>query len=248
MALHGGLIPYGGTFLVFSDYMRPSVRLAALMELPVVYVWTHDSVWIGEDGPTHQPVEHLAALRAVPDLHVVRPADANETVVAWRAALERRDGPTALVLTRQSLPILDRGAVSGALRGGYVLREAPDDEPEVILIATGSEVHLALEAQEQLNEEGVQARVVSMPCWACFDAQPQTYRDEVIPPAVTARLAVEAGSPMGWERYVGCQGEVVGIERFGASAPYKDLMKKFGFTAEVVAERARAVLERVASA
>jgi transketolase len=251
MALHGGVIPYGGTFLVFSDYMRPSVRLAALMELPVTYVWTHDSVWIGEDGPTHQPVEHLAALRAMPNLHVVRPADANETVAAWRSALERRDGPTALVLTRQSLPVLDPNAFAGAeaaARGGYALSEAPSGDPEVLLIATGSEVHLALDAQERLAEDGVQARVVSMPCWACFEAQPQSYRDEVLPPEVTARLAIEAGSPLGWERYVGCQGDVMGIERFGASAPYRELMEAFGFTAETVAERARALLERVTSA
>ena len=251
MALHGGVIPYGGTFLVFSDYMRPSVRLAALMELPVIYVWTHDSIWIGEDGPTHQPVEHLAALRAVPNLHVVRPADANETAVAWRSALKHRDGPTALVLTRQSLPVLDRDALAGAegaARGGYVLSEAPEGYPEVVLIATGSEVHLALDAQARLSEKGVQARVVSMPCWACFEAQPQSYRDEVLPPDISARLAVEAGSSFGWERYVGCQGEVMGIDRFGASAPFKDLMESFGFTAEVVAERAQALLDRAANA
>lgn len=251
MALHGGLIPYGGTFLVFSDYMRPSVRLAALMELPVVYVWTHDSVWIGEDGPTHQPVEHLAALRAIPDLHVVRPADANETAAAWRSALERRDGPTALVLTRQSLDVVggDVGTIlRGAARGGYVLREAPGGRPNVLLIASGSEVHLALEGQERLAEEGVQARVVSMPCWACFDEQPKRYRDEVLPPEVRARLAIEAGVSMGWERYVGQEGDVMGIDHFGASAPYKDLMKAFGFTAETVAERAVAVVERAASA
>ena len=251
MALHGGLIPFGGTFLVFSDYMRPSVRLAALMELPVVYVWTHDSVWIGEDGPTHQPVEHLAALRAIPNLHVVRPADANETAAAWLSALEHRTAPTALVLTRQSLPVMDRDVLTGsggAARGGYVLSEAPDGEPEVLLIATGSEVHLALKAQECLANEGVQARVVSMPCWACFDAQPTSYRDEVLPPGITARLAIEAGVSMGWRRYVGSQGEVMGINHFGASAPYKDLTKAFGFTAEAVTERALAVLARVASA
>jgi len=227
------------------------VRLAALMELPVVYVWTHDSVWIREDGPTHQPVEHLAALRAIPNLHVVRPADANETAAAWLSALERRAGPTALVLTRQSLPVMDRDVLTGsggAARGGYVLSEAPDGEPEVLLIATGSEVHLALKAQECLADEGVQARVVSMPCWACFDAQPTSYRDEVLPPGITARLAIEAGVSMGWRRYVGSQGEVMGINHFGASAPYKDLTKAFGFTAEAVTERALAVLERVASA
>jgi transketolase len=246
MALHGELIPYGGTFLVFTDYMRPPVRLAAMMELPVVYVWTHDSVWIGEDGPTHQPVEHLAGLRAIPNLEVIRPADANETVTAWRVALERRDGPTGIVLTRQSVPILDRGGSPnhGDLeRGAYVLRDAPGDSPDLILIATGSEVHLALEAQEALAERGVQACVVSMPCWERFEAQSESYRNEVLPPEVTARLAIEAAAPLGWERYVGLEGAVMGIERFGASAPYRDLMKKFGFTAEVVAKRALEILE-----
>ncbi len=247
MALHGELIPYGGTFLVFSDYMRPAVRLAAMMELPLIYVWTHDSVWIGEDGPTHQPVEHLAGLRAIPNLEVMRPADANETAAAWRAALERRDGPTGIVLTRQSMPILDRGEVVGAGGlecGAYVLRDAPGGSPDLILVATGSEVHLALEAQETLAEQDVKARVVSMPCWKRFDAQSASYRDEVLPPEVPARLAIEAAAPLGWERYVGSEGAVMGIDRFGASAPYRDLMKHFGFTPEAVAQRALGVLER----
>ncbi len=232
MALHGGLIPYGGTFLVFSDYMRPAVRLAAMMHLPVVYVWTHDSLWIGEDGPTHQPVEHLAALRAIPNLTLIRPCDANETAEAWRAALRRRDGPTALVLTRQNLPILDRSEMAGAqnlARGAYVLRDAPEGDPDLVLIASGSEVHLALAAQEGLMERGVRARVVSMPSWELFDAQPPEYRAAVLPPAVP-KIAIEAARPLGWERYVGPDGTVIGIGRFGASAPYQVLMEKFGFT------------------
>jgi len=248
MALHGGVIPYGGTFLVFTDYMRPAIRLAALMELPVVYVWTHDSVWIGEDGPTHQPVEHLASLRAIPNLDVIRPADANETAAAWRAALERRDGPTGLVLTRQALPVLDRDAstsADGVARGAYVIRETPDGAPELILIATGSEVALAIEAQTLLAERAVSARVVSMPSWKRFDEQPASYRNQVLPPDILPRLAVEAAVPLGWERYVGWQGAVLGMERFGASAPYRDLMETFGFTAEDVAERALEVLEKV---
>jgi transketolase len=245
MALHGGLIPYGATFLIFTDYMRPTIRLAAMMGLPVIYVWTHDSVWIGEDGPTHQPVEQLAGLRAIPNLQVVRPADANETVAAWRVALERRDGPTGLVLTRQSLPILERSKSASAdnlERGAYVVSEPAAGSPEVILIATGSEVHLAIKAQLILAEAGVTARVVSMPCWKRFDAQPVSYRNKVLPPEVTTRLAVEAAVPLGWERYVGPKGEVIGLERFGASAPYGDLMEEFGFTPQAVAGRAMALL------
>ncbi|HIE39757.1 MAG TPA: transketolase, partial [Anaerolineae bacterium] len=241
MALHGGLLPYGGTFLVFSDYMRPSVRLAAMMHLPVVYVWTHDSVWIGQDGPTHQPVEHLAALRAIPNLLLIRPSDANETVVAWKVALERRDGPTGLLLTRQALPVLDRSGMAGAenlVRGAYVLRDAAGGSPDLILIGSGSEVHLALEAQDRLIERGVATRVVSMPSWELFDAQPRSYRETVLPPTVRARLAIEAGVGQGWERYVGPAGDVMSVERFGASAPHKVLMEKFGFTPEAVVERA----------
>jgi len=251
MALHGGVIPYGSTFLVFSDYMRPSIRLAAMMELPVVYVFTHDSIGIGEDGPTHQPVEQLAALRAIPRLTVIRPADAAETVVAWRVALEHREGPVALLLTRQKLPVLDRAALGpadGLVRGAYVLADADGGRAKarssaVILIATGSEVHVALAAQGRLVEQGVKARVVSMPSWELFERQPQSYRDEVLPPEVTARLAIEAGVPLGWHRYVGDRGEVIGIEGFGASAPYKVLWEKYGFTAENVAARALEMLE-----
>ena len=247
MALHGGVIPYGSTFLVFSDYMRPSIRLAAMMEIPVIYVFTHDSIGIGEDGPTHQPIEQLAALRAIPHLTVIRPADATETVVAWRVALEHREGPVALLFTRQRLPVLDRAALApadGLARGAYALADIEGGLPDVILIATGSEVHVALAAQEQLAEQGVKARVVSMPSWELFERQPQSYRDEVLPPEVTARLAIEAGVPQGWHRYVGDGGDVIGIEGFGASAPYKVLWEKYGFTAENVAARALEMLEK----
>jgi transketolase len=252
MALHGGVIPFGSTFLVFSDYMRPSIRLAAMMELPVVYVFTHDSIGIGEDGPTHQPVEQLAALRAIPHLTVIRPADANETVAAWRVALEHRKGPVALLLTRQKLPVLDRAVLAsadGLARGAYVLADADGGRPKarssaVILIATGSEVQVALAAQTRLAGQGVRTRVVSMPSWELFERQPQSYRDEVLPPEVTARLAIEAGVPLGWHRYIGDRGDVIGIEGFGASAPYKVLWEKYGFTAENVAARALEMLER----
>ncbi len=248
MALHGGAIPFGSTFLVFSDYMRPSIRLAAMMELPVIYVFTHDSIGLGEDGPTHQPIEQLAALRAIPNLTVIRPADAGETVAAWRVALEQcHAGPVALLFTRQKLPVLDRAAsatADGLARGAYVLAEAGGGRPDIILIATGSEVHVALAAQERLATQGVKARVVSMPSWELFEQQPQSYRDEVLPPEVTVRLAIEAGVPQGWHRYVGAGGEVIGIEGFGASAPYKVLLEKYGFTAENVAARALEMLER----
>jgi transketolase len=245
MALYGGLLPYGGTFFVFSDYMRPAVRLAALMEQPVIYVWTHDSVWIGEDGPTHQPVEHLAAVRAIPNLVVIRPADANETAAAWRVALERRDGPTALALTRQSLPVLAetrRNYADTVARGAYVLVES-SGIPSLILIATGSEVSVALGARDLLAEKGIAVRVVSMPSWELFDAQPVEYRESVLPPQVTARLAVEAGVSMGWHKYVGPQGDVMSLDHFGASAPYKVLMQEWGFTPEAVAERASKLLK-----
>ncbi|MEA3338711.1 MAG: transketolase [Chloroflexota bacterium] len=246
MALHGGAIVYGGTFLVFSDYMRPAVRLAAMMGLPVVYVWTHDSVWLGEDGPTHQPVEHLAALRAIPNLVVIRPADANETAAAWRAALERRDGPTALILTRQKLPVLFetmRNSAQQVARGAYILVES-SGAPHALIIASGSEVHLALEARELLAQRGIGVRVVSMPSWELFDTQPLEYREAVLPPPVTARLAIEAGVTLGWGKYVGSAGAVIGLDRFGASAPYEVLVEKFGFTAEAVAEWVMRLLGR----
>jgi transketolase len=240
-----GLRPYGGTFLVFSDYMRPAIRLAALMALPTIYVFTHDSIGLGEDGPTHQPVEHLAALRAMPRLWVIRPADANETRVAWQMALERTDGPTALILTRQKVPVLDpaRYPVEEARRGAYVLAEASDGSPRVILLATGSEVGLALEARARLEAEGLPTRVVSMPCWEVFRAQPAAYRDAVLPPAVTARVAVEAASPFGWAEWVGPAGAIVALDHFGASAPYQILMEQFGFTAEHVAAVAAQVAQ-----
>lgn len=237
MAVHGGVIPYGGTFLVFSDYMRPAIRVACLMGVHVIYVFTHDSVGLGEDGPTHQPIEQLAALRAIPNLTVIRPADANETAVAWRLAIESKT-PVALALTRQKVPVLDRTRYAGAeglLRGAYVLSEAPGGRPEAIIIATGSEVQVALAAQELLAGEGVAARVVSMPSWELFEAQPRVYQEQVLPPMVPARVAVEAASPMGWERYVGSQGQVVAIDRFGASAPGATVLAKFGFTPENVA-------------
>ncbi|PSQ89302.1 MAG: transketolase, partial [Bacteroidetes bacterium QS_8_64_10] len=245
IAVHEGLRPYCATFLIFSDYMRPALRLSALMGQPVVFVFTHDSIGLGEDGPTHQPVEHLMALRAIPNLTLIRPADANETVEAWRAALRRTDGPTALALTRQGLPTFDRtelASAEGARRGGYVLRDAPSGEPEIILIGTGSEVQHALSAARTLADDGTQARVVSMPSWELFEAQDEAYREEVLPPEVTRRVSVEAGATTGWERYVGLEGRVIGIDRFGASAPGETVMQKLGFTAENVVENARELL------
>ena len=245
MVLHDGMIPYGGTFLVFSDYMRPSVRLAAMMGLPVIYVWTHDSVWIGEDGPTHQPVEHMAALRMIPNLVLIRPADANETAAAWRVALERRDGPTALILTRQKLPVqfeTMHKPYEKVSKGAYILTES-SGVSNALIIASGSEVALALEARELLVQKGVGVRIVSMPSRELFDAQTVAYRDSVLPPPVTPRLAIEAGVSHGWEKYVGTKGDVMGLDRFGASAPYKVLAEKFGFTAEAVAERLLGLLK-----
>ena len=246
MAVHGGLIPYGGTFLAFSDWMRGAIRLGAIMGCHSIYVFTHDSIGVGEDGPTHQPIEQLLALRAIPGLTVLRPADANETAAAWKVALERRNGPTLLALTRQGLPVIaeQERVREGVPRGAYILDDAPDGSPDVVLIATGSEVSLAREAASMLAVEGIAARVVSMPSWELFADQPQSYRDEVLPPGVTARLAIEAGTSIGWERYVGDAGEVLGIDRFGASAPGKVMMERFGFTAEAVVERAAAMVAR----
>ncbi|MFW5943128.1 MAG: transketolase [Chloroflexota bacterium] len=243
MALHGGVRPYGGTFLIFSDYMRPTIRLAAMMGLPVIYVFTHDSIGLGEDGPTHQPIEQLPSLRAIPKLVTFRPADASETSVGWQVALQHREGPMALVLTRQKLETLDRSRyapAAEAARGAYVLSDAED--ARAILIGTGSEVHLALAAQTLLAQEGVAARVVSMPSWELFEAQPESYRHRVLPPAITARVAVEAAAPLGWERYVGDNGCVVGLDRFGASAPYQEIYEHLGLTAQAVAEAALASL------
>ncbi len=242
--------PFVGTFLVFSDYMRPALRMAALMGLPVIYVFTHDSIFVGEDGPTHQPVEHLTALRAIPNLVVIRPADANEVAEAWQVALERTQGPTALILTRQKVPVLDRtkfAPASGLRRGGYVLaREPGEGPPDVILIASGSEVALAVEAWERLVAEGLRVRVVSLPSWELFEAQPPAYREEVLPRQVTARVALEAACRLGWERYVGPQGRVLSVERFGASAPYPALAEAFGFTVDRVVELVRETLRQSA--
>jgi len=245
LAGHGGFVPFGSTFLVFSDYMRPPIRLAALMGLHVVYVFTHDSLALGEDGPTHQPVEQLANLRAIPNLTVIRPADANETAVAWRVAVETRDRPVALVLTRQALPTLDRtryATADGLRHGAYVLSDAPNGRPDLILLASGSEVHLIGAAAERLRSERIAVRCISMPSWELFEALPQAERDIVLPAAVTARLAVELGVPQGWDRYVGARGDMLGVERFGASAPATQLLREFGFTVENVCARARALL------
>jgi transketolase len=247
LAAHGGIVPYGATFLVFSDYMRPAIRLAALMALHVVYVFTHDSIALGEDGPTHQPVEHLAALRAIPRLTVIRPADANEVAVAWRVALETRDRPVALVLTRQAVPTLDRrryASADGLRRGGYVLSDSGASEPDLILIATGSEVALIVAAAERLQAQGIPVRCVSMPSWELFDALPPAQRDAVLPPSVRARLAVEAGVAQGWHRYVGDAGDVLSVERFGASAPASVLLREYGFHVEEVCRRALALHAR----
>jgi len=240
IALHGGTRVYGGTFLTFSDYMRGAVRLASLMRLPVIYVWTHDSIGLGEDGPTHQPVEHLAALRAIPGLDVVRPADANETVAAWRTVLENTDNPAGLILTRQNVPTYPRGTdgfagTEDVARGGYVLLDAEGGSPDVILIGTGSELQLAVQAREILAGKGVSARVVSMPCREWFDEQEQSYRDQVLPPIVKARVSVEAGVAMGWREVVGATGRIVSLEHYGASADYQTLYREFGITAEAVA-------------
>ncbi|MFH1020114.1 MAG: transketolase C-terminal domain-containing protein, partial [Pseudomonadota bacterium] len=242
MALHSGVRPFGATFFVFTDYARPAIRLAALMGLPVIYVMTHDSIGVGEDGPTHQPVEHLASLRAMPNLCIIRPADANETAYAWRAAMERRNGPTMLVLTRQNLPVFDRNVVApaqGVLKGGYILSREKGPKVDAILLATGSEVQLVMSAQNALAAGTIAARVVSMPSWELFREQPQEYRDAVLPPAVTTRLAVEAGSSFGWREWVGDRGAIIAMDRFGASAPAGEIFKQLGFTVENVVTTAR---------
>jgi transketolase len=244
MAAHGGLIPFGATFFTFSDYLRPSLRLAALMGLHVIHVFTHDSIALGEDGPTHQPVEHLAALRAIPNLLVIRPGDANETAVAWKLAIEH-SGPVALILSRQNIPTLDRmryAPAEGLKRGAYVVAAVTGGMPDLILIATGSELHLALAAQDDLAQRNVRASVVSMPCWKLFDEQPQSYRDLVLPPQVTKRLAVEAGSPLGWHKYVGTAGDILAVEQFGASAPGEIVLREYGFTVENICRKALALL------
>ena len=247
LAVHGGFLPYGSTFLIFSDYMRPAIRLAALMGVHVVHVFTHDSIALGEDGPTHQPVEQLASLRAIPNLTVIRPADANETAVAWKVAAASEKHPVLLALTRQDLPTLDRtryASADGVRQGAYVLSDAKDGKPSLILIASGSEVALILAAADQLQADGVAVRCVSMPSWELFDAQPQSYRDQVLPPNVSARLAVELGVSQGWDRYVGAQGDVLGIDRFGASAPAGVLLREYGFSVDNVVQRVNALLGR----
>src|SRR6185295_4253655 len=260
ISLNGGLIPYGGTFLTFSDYMRPAIRLAALSEVQAIYVFTHDSIGLGEDGPTHQPIEHVAALRAIPNLFVIRPADPAEVSEAWRIAILRRHAPTALALTRQKVGLIDRNRFAkaeGLRRGGYILAEAEEVrtgsgsdrvqaasqiQPTLILIATGSEVSLAMETREKLQAEGIATRVVSFPCWELFEEQTEEYRNEVLPPGVNARLGIEAGIRQGWDRYVGAQGDVICLDRFGASAPGDVVMRELGFNVENVLNHARALL------
>ena len=247
LAVHGGIIPFTATFLVFADYMRPPIRLAALMEQGVIFVFTHDSIALGEDGSTHQPIEQLASLRAIPQLIVIRPCDANETAIAWRVAVETRNRPVALILTRQDVPTLDRAqfaAAAGLRRGAYVLADAPNGKPDIILIATGSEVGLVIAAGQKLTGNGIRVRIVSMPSWELFETQPQGYRDSVLPRTVRARLAVEAGATHGWHKYAGDGGDVIGVDRFGASAPGKVLMREYGFTVDNVYERSMKLIER----
>ncbi len=247
LALHGGICPYVATFFIFTDYARPAIRLASMMELPVIYIMTHDSIGLGEDGPTHQPVEHLASFRAMPHMCVIRPADANETAWAWRAAIMRNQGPTMLILTRQKIPIVDRaglGSAEGLLKGAYILSKEQAERPDVILIASGSEVQLVLQAQPELEKQGIHARVVSMPSWELFDQQEEDYRNEVLPPEVTARLAVEAGAALGWCKYVTDCGGTITINQFGASAPAREVFKHYGFTVENVVDHARALVQK----
>jgi transketolase len=249
MAAHGGVRPFGSTFLIFSDYMKPSVRLAALMGLPVIFIGTHDSIGLGEDGPTHQPVEQLAMLRAIPHLNVIRPADASETREAWHSALTRTDGPTIMALTRQKLPILDRTTLApseGARRGAYVLKDS-DGTPDAIVIGSGSEVHVALAAAESLNKEGIRTRVVSMPSWELFAQQDQQYRESVLPPGVRKRVSIEAAATQGWERWITDDGIAIGIDHFGASAPGEKVMEEFGFTAQHVVDAVRRLAGRSSS-
>jgi transketolase len=246
MSLHGGTIPYTGTFLIFYDYMRPPVRLAAMMGIRVIYIFTHDSIGLGEDGPTHQPIEQLMGLRAVPNLITIRPADATETVEAWRIAMERRSGPTALILSRQTLPVLDRKVLapaSGLRRGGYILWQA-SPSPDAIVIGTGSEVHLALEAGKLLKDKGIAARILSLPSWELFDSQPPEYRNAVLPGELKTRVSIEAGTPLGWERYVGLDGVAIGLSRFGASAPARVIYDQLDLTAKRVANEVVRLLNR----
>ncbi len=245
LAYHGGLIPFGGTFLVFSDYMRPAVRLSALAQLHVIWVYTHDSIGLGEDGPTHQPVEHLAALRAIPGLVVIRPADANEVSEAWQVAIRRRDGPTTILLSRQSTPTIDRQIFSpaaGLSRGAYILADMGADEPDLVLLASGTEVDLIVKAGLKLAAEGINTRLISFPSWELFEAQDQAYRDRVLPPNLRKRLAIEAGVSQGWARWVGDEGDVISIEKFGASAPYEVIYEHYGLTVDQVIARGKELL------
>ena len=244
MFVHGGVRPFGATFLVFADYMRPAIRVASLMKLPIIYVFTHDSIAVGEDGPTHQPVEHVASLRSIPGLTVLRPGCASETADAWRMALKTTDGPTALILSRQGLPVSDRSQAEGSVSSGAYILKDTKGTPDVILIASGSEVHITLEAAEKLAEKGHQARVVSMPSWEIFEKNPQNYKDWVLLPEVKTRVAVEAGIAMGWEKYVGDQGTIISMEGYGASAPGNTLLEKFGFTADNIVEKTLALIEK----
>ena len=247
MACHGGVLPLGATFLSFSDYMRPSIRLAALSRVHVIYIWTHDSIALGEDGPTHQPIEQLASLRAIPNMLVLRPSDATEAVEAWRMAVTHTEGPVGLVLTRQKVPVIDRStyaSASGLAKGAYVLAGGESRRPDVILIATGSEVSIALQAHDVLTTDGIQSRVVSMPSWELFERQPQAYREAVLPPSARVRVSIEAASPFGWERYVGSGGAIIGTPHFGASAPGPVIMREFGFTPEHIVETAKTLLKR----
>lgn len=246
MALHGGVIPFGGTFLIFSDYCRPAIRIAALSHIPSIFVFTHDSIGLGEDGPTHQPVEHLASLRAMPNALVLRPADANEVSWAWKAALEHKDGPSLIVLTRQAIPTFDRdenNSASSVANGAYILSDSKGKVPDLILMGSGSEVQLAMEAQDQLAQEGIDARVVSMPSWELFEAQDSAYKESIFPKAVTARISIEAGSTVGWDRWVGSKGKAIGIDHFGASAPYEDIYENFGLTVDRLVKEARELLK-----
>jgi transketolase len=245
--LHGGVRPFAATFFVFTDYSRPAIRLAAIMKLPVIYVMTHDSIGLGEDGTTHQPIEHLSSLRAMPNMCIIRPADANETLFAWRAAMSRKDGPTMLVLTRQKVPVIDRSnlaSAEGVLRGAYILSKEKGSSPDIILIASGSEVQLIIKAQTKLKEENIDARIISMPSWELFKQQPKSYRNEVLPPDINKRIAVEAASPFGWCEWVGDKGDVIGISQFGASAPDEDLFRHFGFTENNIVNRSKELLSK----
>jgi transketolase len=246
MAYHGGFIPYGATFLTFSDYMRPSVRISALSHLQSIWVYTHDSIGLGEDGPTHQPIEHVMSLRLIPNLSVIRPCDANEVREAWIAAIENHNYPTTLVLTRQNVPTLDRekfAKAEGLHKGAYVLADLGEEKPEIILMATGSEVDLIVKAGEKLAEEGVNVRLVSFPCWSFFENQPQSYHNAVLDPSIEKRIAVEAGVSLGWEKWVGSKGAIIGVDKYGASAPYEKIFEEYGLTADQIYKKAKALLK-----